>query len=157
MCASTNNRCNGSARPAIATNLLTAIGERPHLSHGDYPDTKLAVLLQNPMILERCNERALRRFQFFERPKGPGFEPSLPVVTNPVSRGGTAAIPEGATVVTNGFSAALMDFFDEGYRLMLIMLKEFLWGFRGYSGMFDAVEGTVISLSAGPRAPSMCP
>ena len=224
---------------AIATNLLTAIGERPHLSHGDYPDTRLAVLLQNPMILERCNEQALRRFQFFERPKGPGFEPppavetiyldiqtlfgtlpagelfigegerqidssdvelglamqipavtsratavqavdlvleqgeglgasvlskdthfarfnevlqsylqisklglepSLPVVNNPVSRGGTPAIPEGATVVTNGFSAALMDFFDEGYRLMLIMLKEFLWGFRGYSGMFEAVE-----------------
>lgn len=224
---------------AIASNLLTAIGERPHLSHGDYPDAKLAVLLQNPQILERCNEQALRRFQFFERPSGPGFEPppavetvyldiqqlfeslpagelftgegerqidpsdvelgvfmqipavtsrasavqavdlvleqgeglgasplsndthfarfnqvlqsyleiaqlgleaSLPAVTNPVSCEGTAAIPEGATVVTNGFSAALMDFFDEGYRLMLIMLKEFFWGFRGYSGMFDAVE-----------------
>ena len=69
-----------------------------------------------------------------------GLEPSLPVVTNPVSRGGYAAIPEGATVVTNGFSAALMDFFDEGYRLMLIMLQEFFWGFRGYSGMFEAVE-----------------
>lgn len=225
---------------AIATNLLTAIGERPHLSHGDFPDAKLAVVLQNPMILERCTEAALRRFQFFERPNGPGFEPppavetiyldiqqlfetlpagelftgqgerqisssdvelglqmqipvvtsratamqavdlileqgeglgasplskdthfarfndvlqsylgiaelglepSLPVVTNPVTREGTAAaIPDGATVVTNGFSAALMDFFDEGYRLMLIMLKEFFWGFRGYSGMFDAVE-----------------
>lgn len=224
---------------AIATNLLTAIGERPHLSHGDFPDAKLAVLLQNPMILERCNEQALRRFQFFERPSGPGFEPPpavetiyldiqqlfatlpasdlftgegerqisssdvelglqmqipvvtsrttagqavdlilaqgeglgasplskdthfarfndvlqsyletselgldpyLPVVTNPVSHDGTAPIPEGATVVTNGFSAALMDFFDEGYRLMLIMLKEFFWAFRGYSGMFDAVE-----------------
>jgi hypothetical protein len=224
---------------AIATNLLTAIGERPHLSHGDYPDARLAGLLQGPMILERCNEQALRRFQFFERPKGPGFEPppaietiyldiqtlfqtlpadelfigqgerqisssdvelglqmqipavtsratavqavdlvlaqgeglgasplsqdthfarfnevlqsyprirelglepSLPVVTNPVSRGGAATIPEGTTVVTNGFSASLMDLFDEGYRLMLIMLKEFFWGFRGYSGMFEAVE-----------------
>ena len=224
---------------AIATNLLAAIGERPHLSHGDYPDAKLGDLLQSPMILERCDEQALRRFQYIERPKGPGFgpppavetiyldiqqlftslpagelftgegerqidssdielglsmqipavtnrasavqavdlvlaqgeglgvsplsqdthfarfnevlqtyarvrdlgiEPSLPVVANPVTRGAFAAIPEGATLVTNGFSAALMDFFDEGYRLMLIMLKEFFWGFRGYSGMFEAVE-----------------
>jgi hypothetical protein len=224
---------------AIATNLLAAIGERPHLSHGDYPDARLGALLQSPMILERCDEGTLRRFQFIERPKGPGFgpppavetiyldirelfsslpagelfigegerqidssdvelglsmqipavtnrasavqaidfvlaqgeglgvsplspdthfarfnevlqsyaqiaalgiEPSLPVVTNPVSRGALDAIPEGATLVTNGFSAALMDFFDEGYRLMLIMLKEFFWGFRGYSGMFEAVE-----------------
>ena len=224
---------------AIATNLLTAIGERPHLSHGDYPDTKLAEILQGPMILERLNEDSLRRFQFFERPKGPGFEPppavetiyldiqqlfltlpagelfigegerqistsdvelglqvhvpavtsratavqavdlvlaegeglgasplsqdthfarfneilqsyprirelglepSLPVVNNPVSRPSYIGIPEGATLVTNGFSAALMDFFEEGYRLMLIMLQEFFWGFRGYSGMFEAVE-----------------
>jgi len=221
---------------AIATNLLAAIGERPHLSHGDYPDPELGALLQSPMILERCSEQALRRFQFIERPKGPGFEPppavetiyldiqqlfttlpagvlftgegerqidasdislglsmqipavtnrasavqaidlvlaqgeglgasplskdthfarfnsilqsharisklglepSLPVVTNPVSHGPPA---DGATLVTNGFSAALMDFFDHGYRLMLIMLKEFFWGFRGYSGMFETVE-----------------
>lgn len=220
---------------AIATNLLAAIGERPHLSHGDYPDAKLGDVLQSPMILERCDEQALRRFQYIERPKGPGFgpppavetiyleirdlfsslpagelftgegerqvdssdielglsmqipavtnrasavqaidlvlaqgeglgvsplsqdthfarfnevlqnyariyglgiEPSLPVVTNPVTRGAPLA---GATLVTNGFSAALMDFFNEGYRLMLIMLKEFFWGFRGYSGTFEAV------------------
>lgn len=224
---------------AIATNLLAAIGERPHLSHGDYPDSRLGALLQSRMILERCDEQALRRFQYIERPKGPdfgpppavetiyldirelfatlpagelftgegerqisssdielglsmqipavtnrasavqaidfvlaqgeglgvsplskdthfarfnevlqsyarvcdlGIEPFLPVVTNPVSRGAPAEISEDVTLVTNGFSAALMDFFNEGYRLMLIMLKEFFWGFRGYSGMFEAVE-----------------
>jgi hypothetical protein len=69
-----------------------------------------------------------------------GLEPSLPVVANPVSCGPPDALPDGATLVTNDFSAALMDFFNEGYRLMLIMLKEFFWGFRGYSGMFEAVE-----------------
>jgi len=226
---------------AVASNLLSAIGERPHLSHGDYPDAQLGVLLGTPMVLERCNETTLRRFQSIERPSGPGFgsppaveciyddikqmfsclpanelftgegerqlssaqldlgvsmqippvtnrpsaiaaidlvlaegeglggsplskdthyarftalleeyarvaalankcglELSLPVVCNPVSRAG----PDrgNATLVTNAFSAELMDFFNAGYQLMLIMLQEFLRGYRGYSGIFEAVE-----------------
>ena len=67
--------------------------------------------------------------------------PSLPVVCNPVSRPSAAGRePDGATLVTNKFSAALMDLFNEGYRLMLIMLRQFLWGFRGFSGAFEEVE-----------------
>jgi Ferritin-like len=226
---------------AIATNMLTAINEHPHLKHHDYPDLKLAEILGAPMVLERCNLATLQRFQFIERPKGidsgppPAVEsiyleiqslfktlpaselfagdglrqidqtdvelgismkilpvtsratavraialileqgeglselvtatdshfarftatirdheqvvkslqidPSLPVVCNPVShRSADGSVPAGATLVTNEFSAALMDLFNDGYRLMLIMLKQFLWGFRGYSGMFEAVE-----------------
>lgn len=228
---------------AVATNLLTAIGERPHLSHGDYPDTQLEALVGSQMVLERCNEATLRRFQYIERPKAPGFGPppgveciygdikqmfsclpanelftgegerqlssaqldlgvsmqippvtnrpsaiaaidlvlaegeglgvsplskdthyarfttlledyaqvaaladkcrhelSLPVVCNPVSRAGPGAMPGNATLVTNAFSAELMDFFNAGYQLMLIMLQEFLWGYRSYSGIFEAVE-----------------
>src|SRR5262249_44270011 len=69
------------------------------------------------------------------------IEPSLPVVQNPVScAAADGSVPEGATLVTNAFSAALMDAFDEGYRLMLCMLGEFLWGFRGFTGLFEAVE-----------------
>ncbi len=226
---------------AIATNMLTAINERPHLEHRDYPDRTLEQILGAPMVLERCNLDTLRRFQFIERPKGLGcgpppavetiyldiqscfqtlpaselfagdglrqidptdvelgvsmkilpvtsratavqavalileqgeglgelvtasdshfarftatvrdyeqvvnslkIEPSLPVVSNPVSRvAPDGKVPAGATLVTNEFSVALMDLFDDGYRLMLIMLQQFLWGFRGYSGMFAAVE-----------------
>jgi hypothetical protein len=64
-----------------------------------------------------------------------GVEPFLPVVDNPVCRPGST----GTTLVTNPFSAELMDLFNSGYRLMLIMLKEFFWAFRGYSGLFQAV------------------
>jgi Ferritin-like len=227
---------------AIATNMLSAINEPPHLTHHDYPDQGLEPILGAPLVLERCNLDTLRRFQFFERPKGlegaktpaveaiyleikslfqtlqPAselftgdglrqldptdfelgvsmkvlpvtsratavqavalileqgeglgelatatdshfarytatiqdyeqvvnslkIEPSLPVVTNPVSHpAADGRVPAGATLVTNQFSAALMDLFNEGYRLMLVMLRQFLWGFRGYSGMFEAVE-----------------
>lgn len=220
----------------IATNLLAAIGERPYFTHGDYPDPKLADILQTEMVLRRCDEDTLRRFQFIERPvgvlpgpapsvetiyrdindhfqhlpagqlftgegerqvsptdvslglsmqifpvtnrasaaqainlvltqgegvsasplsidthfarfteilqdyiritKGHNIAPSLPVVENPVSQPSRS----GTTLVTHPFSAALMDLFNAGYRLMLIMLKEFFWGFRGYSGFFQAVE-----------------
>jgi hypothetical protein len=69
------------------------------------------------------------------------IEPSLPVVCNPVSHpAADGGVPAGATLVTNEFSAALMELFNEGYRLMLTMLRQFLWAFRGYSGMFEAVE-----------------
>jgi hypothetical protein len=219
----------------IATNLLSAIGERPYLHHGNYPDPVLGKLLHIDMALRRCDEHTLERFQYVERPKGLlpgldpavetlyldiqrafntlpaaelfrgegerqidqsdielgvsmqilpvmnrasasqavdliltqgegvsasplskdthfakftetlrdyrrvtrelGLEPSLPVVDNPVYEGG---LP-GTTPITHPFSRALMQLFDEGYRLMLIMLAEFFWGFRGYSGMFEAV------------------
>jgi hypothetical protein len=230
---------------AVATNLLSAIGEPPHLSHGGYPDTQLGALVGAQMVLERCSEATLRRFQYIERPKAPGFgsspgveciyddikgmfsclpanelfkgegerqlssaqldfgvsmqippvtnrpsaiaainlvlaegeglgvspllkdthyarftallesyaqvaalaqkcgpnlDLSLPVVPNPVSRTGPGPLPEHATLVTNAFSAELMDFFNHGYRLMLIMLQEFLRGYRSYSGIFEAVE-----------------
>ena len=229
---------------AIATNLLTAVGERPHFEHGDFPDPTVASVLGNPAALERLNGTTLRRYQHVERPnwggtvasrppvtaiyleinslfqslpaatlfRGDGLRqvtpndvelgismtilpvtsratasaainlilqqgeglgamptdqtthyerftrtltdyrqlrasskskvaPSLPVVTNPVSRPGPdGQVPDGATLVTNPFSAAVMDLFNEGYRLMLIMLQEFMWGFRGYSGPIEAVE-----------------
>jgi hypothetical protein len=55
---------------AIATNMLSAINEPPHLTHHDYPDQGLEPFLGAPLVLERCNLDTLRRFQFFERPKG---------------------------------------------------------------------------------------
>ncbi len=58
---------------AIATNLLTAIDERPYLVHGDYPDRQLEAVVGSPMVLERFNEATLRRFQHIERPNAPGF------------------------------------------------------------------------------------
>jgi hypothetical protein len=67
------------------------------------------------------------------------------VVSNPVScAAADGKVPEGATLVTNEFSKALMDLFNDGYRLMLTMLQQFLWGFRGFSGTFDAVEALKI-------------
>jgi hypothetical protein len=65
-----------------------------------------------------------------------GVELSRPVVENPVTAPGT----KGATVVTHPFSREVMLLFERGYRLMLVMLREFFWGFRGYSGLLEAVE-----------------
>jgi hypothetical protein len=225
----------------IATNMLSAIGERPYLRHGDYPDHALAKILQTEMVLRRCDTQTLERFQFIERPKGLmpgpdpavetiyleikdafaklpaaelfrgdgerqinqsdlelgvsmqivavtnrasasqavdliltqgegvgasplskdthfakfsealqqyrkitqelGIEPSFPMVDNPAYTSGRA----GTTQITNPFSRELMQLFDEGYRLMLIMLAEFFWGFRGYAGMFEAVAALATS------------
>ena len=68
-----------------------------------------------------------------------GFAPCLPVVSNQVSGASEGGAPFGSTVVTNPFSVAVMDLFRDGYRLTLLMLKEFFWGFRWGAGPFEVI------------------
>ena len=72
----------------IATNLLSAVGERPYLSHGDFPDPALAAALKTKMVLERCNEDALRRFQLIERPAQvlPGPAPAVEAIYSEIKK-----------------------------------------------------------------------
>ena len=254
---------------AMAINMLDAIGESSHLEHADYPDKQLGKLMGAPCWLQRCDQQALYRFYWFERPdkknsidlpahatvkqtatpevitiyqriltafetmpaaelftgdglrqvvegdsgasdvnlginmvimpsatraqivkavkliflEGEGhlphgfrkhkktepshyqrfgkilreykklqtflkkhhrseLEPFLPAALNPVPRG-SGDHKKIVTEIDNPTTLRLMKLFNQGYRLMLVMLREFFWDFRGFSGPVEVVEALI--------------
>jgi len=69
----------------------------------------------------------------------PSPDPALPVACNPAVGD---EIPPGATRITDGAAVKAMQLFDDGYRLMLAMLRGFFEKYQGNFGTFPTFPGS---------------
>ena len=67
-----------------------------------------------------------------------GADPALPVACNPAAGG---EIPPGATRITDGAAVRAMRLFDDGYFLMLAMLRGFFETYQGNFGTYPTFAG----------------
>jgi hypothetical protein len=68
----------------------------------------------------------------------PAADPALPVMCNPAIG---SDIPDGATRITDAAAVKAMQLFDDGYRLMLAMLRGFFETYQGNFGTFPTFAG----------------
>ena len=68
----------------------------------------------------------------------PDADPALPVMCNPAIG---SRIPPGATRITDGAAVKAMQLFDDGYSLMLAMLRGFFETYQGNFGTFPTFAG----------------
>jgi hypothetical protein len=72
----------------------------------------------------------------------PDADPALPVACNPAAG---PEIPHGATRITDGAAVKAMQLFDDGYFLMLAMLRGFFETYQGNFGTFPTFAGAAPS------------
>jgi len=70
--------------------------------------------------------------------RGLPADPALPVMCNPAIG---STIPPGATRITDGAAVKAMQLFDDGYALMLAMLRGFFETYQGNFGTFPTFPG----------------
>lgn len=68
----------------------------------------------------------------------PGIEVALPVICNPAVAYPTLPVHPFANQVTAEPAASLMKLFDEGYYLMVVLLKAWFAGYQGFFGNFPS-------------------